>query len=97
MRSNPYIHAICAAAYIGGVALLISHIASLHHDTPDNLIGSIAFISLVVFSAAVMAFLFFYRPVVLLVENKKQEAISFFLKTLATFGAITLLAVLTVV
>lgn len=96
MRWNPYLNAIGATAYIGGVALLISHIASLHRDTPDNLIGSIAFISLVVFSAAVMGFLFFYRPVVLLIENKKEEAIFFFLKTLGTFGIITLIVILTI-
>ena len=96
MRWNPFINAVGAAAYIWGIGLLISHIARLHHDTPDNLVGSIAFISLVVFSAAVMGFLFFYRPVGLLMENKRDEAISFFLKTLGTFGVITLLVILTV-
>ena len=97
MRWNPFLNAAGATAYIWGIGLLISHIARLHHDTPDNLVGSIAFISLVVFSAAVMGFLFFYRPAMLLVENKRGEAISFFLKTLGTFGLITLLVVLTVV
>lgn len=93
MRWNPYINAIGATAYIWGIGLLIHRIASLHHDTPDNLIGSIAAISMIVFSAAVMGFLFFYRPVALLVENKRDEAIFFFLKTLGTFGAITLFVV----
>ena len=97
MRWNPFINAAGATAYIWGIALLISHISSLHHDTPDNLTGSIAALSLIVFSAAVMAFLFFYRPVGLLVENKKAEAVSFFLKTLGTFGALMLIVVLTVV
>lgn len=96
MSWNPYLNAIGAAAYIWGVGFLINHIASLHHDTPDNLTGSIAAISLMVFSAAVMAFLFFYRPVALLVESKKDEAVFFFLKTLGTFGFITLLVVLTI-
>ena len=96
MRWNPFINAFAAAAYIWGVGLLIRHISLLHHDTPDNLIGSIAFLSLLVFSASVMGFLFFYRPVMFLVENKKDEAISFFLKTLGTFGAITLLVILTI-
>ena len=43
-----------------------------------------------------MGFLFFYRPMGLLMENKRDEAVSFFLKTLGTFGAITLLVILTV-
>jgi len=96
MRWNPYLNAIGAAAYIWGVGFLIHYIGSLHRDTPDNLIGSIAALSLLVFSAAVMGFLFFYRSAVLLVENKRDEAIFFFLKTLGTFGVITLLVILTV-
>ena len=96
MRWNPYLNAIGAAAYIWGVGLLIGYISSLHHDTPDNVVGSIAALSLFSFSAAVMGFLFFYRPAVLLVGNKKEEALFFFLKTLGTFGAITLLVILAV-
>lgn len=96
MRWNPYLNAVGAAAYIWGVGFLINYISSLHHDTPDNLVGSIAFLSLLVFSAAVMGFLFFYRPVALLIENKKNDAMLFFLKTLGAFGVLTLLVVLTV-
>ncbi|OIO53494.1 hypothetical protein AUJ46_04820 [Candidatus Peregrinibacteria bacterium CG1_02_54_53] len=94
MRWNPYLNAIGAVAYVWGVGLLIGYISSLHHDTPDNLIGSIAALSLFTFSAAVMGFLFFYRPAALLVENKKEEAVFFFLKTLGTFGVITLFLIL---
>ena len=96
MRWNPFLNAAGAAVYIWGIGLLIGHIARLHHDTPDNMVGSIAALSLLVFSAAVMGFLFFYRPAVLLVENKRDEAVSFFLKTLGTFGVITLLVILAV-
>lgn len=96
MRWNPFFNSIGAAAYVWGIGLLIRHIASLHHDTPDNLVGSVAAFSLLVFSAAVMGFLFFYRPVMLLLENKKDKAILFFLETLGIFGIMTLLVVLAV-
>jgi hypothetical protein len=96
MRWNPYLNAIGATAYIWAVGLLIHYISSLHHDTPDNLTGSTTALSLAVFSAAVMGFLFFYRPVVLLIENKRQEALLFFLKTLALFGVTTLIMVFTI-
>ena len=96
MRWNPFCNAVGAAAYVWGIGLLIHHISSLHHDTPDNLIGSVAAFSLVTFSAAVMAFLFFYRPVALLTEGKREEAVFFFLKTLGTFGFMSLFAVLAV-
>ncbi len=91
MRWNPFLNALVAAVYVWSIGLLIHHIASLHQDTPDNVIGSISAISLVVFSAAVMGFLFFYQPVVLLIENKKNEALAYFLKTLGTFGIITII------
>ncbi len=97
MKWNPFVNGVGAAAYVWALVLLISHIANLHHDTPDNVVGSVAAISLFVFSAAVMAFLFFYRPVMLLFEDKKAEALSFFFKTLLTFGLLGLLAILTVV
>ncbi len=90
MKWNPYINAAAAAAYIGAVALFMQFIESLRHDTPDTLLDGMGILSLFVFSAAVMAFLFFYRPAVLLIERKRAEAVAYFLKTLGIFGAITL-------
>ncbi|HVX90727.1 MAG TPA: hypothetical protein VHC20_03775 [Candidatus Paceibacterota bacterium] len=97
MKWNPYLNGIGAAAYIWALVLLITHIARLHHDTPDNVVGSVAAISLFTFSAATMGFLFFYRPVMLLIEQKKGEAITYFFKTLLTFGALGLIAILFVI
>ncbi len=94
MRWNPFLNAFAAAAYVWGIASLINYIGQLHRDAPGNLIGSVAALSLGVFSAAVMGFFFFYRPVMLLLENKKGEAIKFFLATLLTFGGITFAVVL---
>ena len=91
MRWNPILNAFCASAYIGAVSLFIRYISSTHHDTPDTPLAGMAALSLFVFSAAVMAFLFLYQPAVLLIEHKTKEAVSYFLKTLATFGALTIL------
>ena len=95
MTWNPYQNAIGAVAYIWGIGLLMQRITALNSDTPDTFIAPMAAISLVVLSVAVMAFLFFFRPIVLLLEDKKKEAFTFFLKTLATFGVVTLLTVST--
>ncbi len=89
MKSNPYLNAAGAAAYIGAVVLFLQFLQSLRQNTPDSPIDGMGAISLLVFSVAVMAFLFFYRPALLLIENKKAEALSFFFKTLAAFGLIT--------
>lgn len=96
MTWNPFVNAVAAAAYIGAVVLFMHFIESLRHDTPDTLLDGIGFISLFVCSAAVMAFLFFYQPALRLMEHKRAEAVSYFLKTLGIFGAITAL-VLTLV
>lgn len=90
------LNAIAAAAYIGLVVLFMHFIQSLRHDTPDTLLDGMGVLSLAVFSAAVMAFLFFYQPIVRLLENKKAEAISYFLKTLGAFGAITVVVLVLV-
>ncbi len=94
MKWNPFLNAIAAAAYIGVVALFMHYIESLRHDTPDTLLDSMGFISLFVFSAAVMAFLFFYQSAQKLVESKKSEAVTYFLQTLGIFGAITALVLM---
>jgi hypothetical protein len=90
MKLNPFANAAAAVVYICAVALFMRVIESVRHDTPDTFLDGVGFISLFVFSAAVMAFLFFYQPVVMLSENKKTEAVSHFLKTLGLFGAITM-------
>ena len=91
MRWNPVTNALAAVAYIGAVALCMHFIESLRHNTPDTLLDGMGVMSLFVLSAAVMAFLFFYQPLLFLIENKKSEATSYFLKTLGTFGVLTIL------
>ncbi len=51
-------------------------------------------LSLLVLSVSVMAFLFFYQPVIMLLEGKRQEAVTFFFKTVATFAIATALILL---
>lgn len=96
MKFSPLLSAVSAIAYIGIIVTFLQFMESIRSNTPDTILDGIGFISLVVFSAAVMAFLFFYRPVSLLVEHKQAEAVSHFLKTLGIFGAFTVLLLVTV-
>lgn len=89
MKWNPLVNAGTAVVYIAGVVLFMRFMESSRHDTPDTVLDGLGFISLLVCSVAVMAFLFFYQPLVRLVENKKAEALSYFLQTLGIFAAIT--------
>lgn len=93
MKWNPILNGLLASAYVGSVATLIHWISSFKHDTPDTIVDGTAFLSLFVFSAAVMAFLFFYRPMALVIEGKQSDALAFFAKTLLTFGIITAIAI----
>ncbi len=90
MKWNPFLSAVAASAYIGAVVLFLHFITSIRHDTPDTYLDGLGFISLFVCSAAVMAFLFFYQPVLMIVERRTKEAVSYFLTTLAIFGVITI-------
>ena len=89
MKWNPFLNALAASAYVILVAFFIHHISSIRHDTPDTVLDSIGFLSLFVFSAATMAFLFFYQPFIRLLDDKRAEALSYLLKTLGIFGVIT--------
>lgn len=89
MKWNPLLNALAASVYIGTVVLFLHFIESVRRDTPDTILDGLGVISLFVFSAAVMAFLFFYQPALRLIEGKKSEAVSYFLQTLGIFGLIT--------
>ncbi len=95
MKLNPYLNAILAGLYIWGLALLFQFVIGTHADEPDTWIAPILALSILVFSVALMGFLFFYNPLVLLIENKRNEAVSYFLKTIGTFGLILILTLIT--
>ncbi len=90
MTTNPYINAALASAYIVLVALGITTLGTLvGPDSDDTVLAPIAMLSLLVLSVAFMAFMFFYRPVALLLDGKRDEAVAFFARTLAAFALIT--------
>lgn len=83
---KPFLHALTAALYIGGIVLAASTIGGALKAKPDTIIIPMTMLSLFVLSAAVMGFLFVYEPVRLLIENKKREALVFFGKTVVFFA-----------
>lgn len=89
MSRNPFINAFSASGYILFIAVILNLISSTRGDTPDTFFAPVAFLSLLTLSAAVMAYLFFYQPLQLLIEGKKKEAANVFFKTIGIFGAVT--------
>ncbi len=63
-------------------------------NKPDTFFAPVVFLSLLTLSVAVMAFLFFYQPLMLFIEGKKKDAVNLFIKTVGIFAAITALALI---
>lgn len=93
MTRNPYLNALCAAAYVVFIVLLLSFGPTFARSKPDTIFASIAMLSLLVLSVAFMSYVFFLQPILLYVEGQKREAIELFTKTLVTFALITALVV----
>ena len=89
MSRNPYINALLAAAYIVFVVLLITYGPAYVRDKPDTILAPMAMLSLLVFSVALMGYLFFLQPVQMFLEGQKHEAVELFTKTLGSFAVIT--------
>lgn len=91
MLKNPYLNAFMALGYIALIILVINKTSSIASHTPDTLLAPVMMLSLFVLSAAIMGILFVYEPLRLFLENQKQQALSFLLKTVGTFACFVLI------
>jgi hypothetical protein len=87
VKTNPYLNAVLAAAYIVGIVFVIQVFTS-QTTLQKTLYIPIGMLGLLVLSVAVMSYLFGYEPFRLYFDTKREEAVIFFLKTLGTFAAI---------
>jgi hypothetical protein len=93
MTKNPYLNALVAGLYIVFVVLLITYGPTFVREKPDTIFAPMAMLSLLVFSAAFMGYVFFFQPVLMYVEGQRREAVELFTKTLGAFAAITAVVV----
>ncbi len=89
MFKKPLINALGAAGYIILVVGVINFLSQKLKDTPDTIGAPIAFLSLLTLSAAVMAYLFLYQPLLLFMEGKKKDAVNLFVRTIGIFAIFT--------
>jgi len=94
MSKNPIINALSASAYIIVGVTVMTFVTQPLKNKPDTFFAPIVFLSLLTLSVAVMAFLFFYHPVQLLIEGKKKQAFNLFVQTIGIFGFITVVALI---
>ncbi len=94
MTKNPIINALGASAYIILGVTIMTFVTQPLKNKPDTFFAPVVFLSLLTLSVAVMAFLFFYQPLMLFIEGKKKAAVNLFVKTVGVFAAITTLSLI---
>lgn len=94
MTKNPILNALAAVGYITLFAVLLTTWSTLTTSDPNPVAAIVAFLSLFVFSATVMAYLVLYAPLRLLLDGDAEGAIKLFFKTLVAFASIAVLVFL---
>jgi len=89
MSKNPIINALSASAYIILVVSVMTFVTQPLRNKPDTFFAPITMLFVLTLSVAVMAYIFFYQPLLLFIEGKKKEAVNLFVKTVGIFAAIT--------
>lgn len=91
MSKNPLINAACAMGYILLIGMVMNYIVKTQSHKPDTAFAPIIFLSMLTLSVTIMAYVFFYQPLLLFIDGKKKEAVNLFLQTVAIFGAMTVI------
>lgn len=91
MTKNPILNALGATGYILVVVSVMNMISMNLGNKPDTVFAPVVFLSMLTLSVAVMAYIFFYQPLLLLIDKKKKEALGLFTQTVAVFGVITVI------
>ncbi len=91
---NPYISALAAISYIGGLMLLLFPVFEYLDTGGDvEVFAPFIILSLLVLSVSVMAFLFFYQPLLFMLDRKHPEALGYLARVIGTFAGGTVLVI----
>jgi hypothetical protein len=91
MSKNPLLNALFATLYVVLVSSVMFY-GSKTRPGPDSILAPIAILSLFSLSAVMMAYIFMYQSFQLYFDGKKKEALDLFLKTIAYFAIVTIIA-----
>lgn len=89
MSRNPIINALSALAYIILIVTIFNLLTHTLKDKPDTVGAPLTVLSLLTLSVSVMAYLFFYQPLQLFIEGKKNQAVNLFVQTVGIFAVFT--------
>ena len=95
MTTNPFYNALFAIVYIVGLVSLAFYAPHLMGGQEQSIMYPMVALSVLVLSVALMAYLFFYQPVIMLLDGKRKEAASLFLQTIGIFaiGTVVILVI----
>ena len=98
LAKQSLLHVVLAIAYIFGVAVFFRS-AEFLLGKADNFFSPVIALMLLVLSAAIMAILFFGRPIQFYLDNQKKEALEFLGYTVLWFAVsfIFFLSILSIV
>ena len=95
MTRNPFYNALFAIAYIIVLITLIFFAPTIFMGKHESIFIPMGMLSLLVLSVALMAYLFFYQPVIMLIEGEREKAVKLFLHTVGIFAVATGIVLLT--
>jgi hypothetical protein len=96
MTKNPFYNALSAIGYIVFIVLLINFVDEFETNIGTaQYVMPIMMLSMFTLSAAVMAYIFGYHPLRLFMDNKRDEGVKLFLKTVGIFGGLIFLFLFT--
>ena len=86
MTANPFYNAVFALAYIVVLVTLIFSTTHFQGFPQESFMYPMVMLALLVLSVAMMAFLFFYQPVIMLLDGHREKAVKLFLQTVGSFA-----------
>ena len=89
MTTNPFYNALFAIAYIVILVTAAINGPRLLGGPEESIFYPMLGLAVFVLSAAVMAYLFFYQPVLMLLDGKRDKAVKLFLQTVGIFAVAT--------
>jgi len=91
MTKNPFYNALFAIAYIMVLITLVFLAPNIIMGRTESIFIPMGMLALLVLSVALMAYLFFYQPVIMLIQGEREKAVKLFLQTVGIFAIETAL------
>ncbi len=95
MTKNPFYNALFAIAYIMILVSAVFFAPSFLIGEKENIFMPMGMLALLVLSVALMAYLFFYQPIIMLINGEREKAAKLFLHTVGIFAGATAIVLIT--